>query len=347
MLTYLEFLHENEFKKEEHYSGGISHIHDGEVGGHKIRIHFDPKGKKEGHYEAAFRVNGSFSKHRGDIGAVVDHDGHKILHHVHRVIHKFIREKKPKALHMNAYDSNDESQSHKQKVYDRLAHTLVRHYGGHVERHMSQDGEEWPAAHFHESYVWYVHKEEFLEERTDAVEKAIKSYKGDGFHRMNTHGKGGHGKEVGHIANEIRNHRAAEDHVVYRGMGHTEKPEENADRETKHHFTHTRRDLTSTSTREDVAHSFAHHLNLGNETRRHMMKIHIPAGSHGMKVSDHEYLLHPGARFRTHKKPTEEEHDVTETMYDKHGKHVNTSKKKFTVWHSHLIHDGVRKTKYL
>lgn len=66
-----------------------------------------------------------------------------------------------------------------------------------------------------------------------------------------------------------------------------------------------------------------------------ILKIHVPAGSHGMFMKDYsvhdterEFLLHHGSKVAVHPKPT-----------------VDQSKG-LVVWHGNLIHDGIQPTRH-
>lgn len=100
-------------------------------------------------------------------------------------------------------------------------------------------------------------------------------------------------------------------------------------KETTFHFPA----FTSTSLSHNVATSFTVSTSKPNATKlsNHVLKIHVPEGSHGAYVShhssqtgnEHEFILHPDAQIKIHHKP-----DV-----DSDGLHT---------WHGTLIHDGVK-----
>lgn len=124
MYTFKQFLNEKwgrgmpgfpglgMFKKSVHHSATVK--------GHDVQVVFTPH--NAGHTNVDFVVNGRFLKHKGD---EPDH-GHEVLKHVHGVVDKYIKKKKPKAIGIYA------NHPKKHAAYKAYAHMLAKRYNGHA-----------------------------------------------------------------------------------------------------------------------------------------------------------------------------------------------------------------------
>jgi len=130
-LTILEDLHSDE-------SGGFYDFH--KHGNHEVKVDFDHYGNKR--YNVNFAVDGKMS-HNRRVDNNTD-ENRRILHHVHKAVHNFIKEKKPNTLLFTACDNNVDKQTHKGTVYQKAAEHLAKHYGGRAE-HMADN---FSAVHF-------------------------------------------------------------------------------------------------------------------------------------------------------------------------------------------------------
>lgn len=135
MAKYLREIIEKDLLFEEtfdKYNDGLhfGHAHEHDVGGHNVRVSFlRGNHSKPGHYHANFEVDDHVDK-----GQVSDkHASHKIIHHIGRVIHSFVKEKKPTALHMMAFDSQDATHDKKAGMYHHFAKHLAKRYNGIVK----------------------------------------------------------------------------------------------------------------------------------------------------------------------------------------------------------------------
>jgi hypothetical protein len=107
------------------YTRRYALTHTGKVGNHEVNVtikHLDKEHHApglKGLRNIDFSVNGSYDEE--DIPAK---DGHKILHHVHKVIKHYIERRKPREVEMAG---NTEEKS---KVYKRYGEHLAKTLGG-------------------------------------------------------------------------------------------------------------------------------------------------------------------------------------------------------------------------
>lgn len=129
-----DLLFEDTFKS---FDNGLQlgHEHEHEIGGHHIRVYM-ARGHytRPGHYVAGFQVNHDHS--RGDVKD--KNISHKIMHHIGRTIHSFIKEKKPTVLHMRPYDDQDSTRNKKAGTYHQFAKHLAKQYNGIVKQDPGQ-----------------------------------------------------------------------------------------------------------------------------------------------------------------------------------------------------------------
>lgn len=109
-------------------SGGNYHHH-ADIHGHKVWVTAQDHGLQDGHYNVDFAVNGSTSHH---MGSQDPHVSRKIMHHVAHAVHSFVRDHKPKAVHMIGSDFSKDKQKQKDRVYHAFAHRIARKHGGKV-----------------------------------------------------------------------------------------------------------------------------------------------------------------------------------------------------------------------
>jgi len=137
------------------------------------------------------------------------------------------------------------------------------------------------------------------------------------------------------LSDHIKSNKTDRDLYVYHSNDHVhELYDAPINKETGAiHIEH--KGYTSTSLNHQTAADFTRsQVNPQNYNEySHVIKIHVPKGSHAAYVSGHatysderEILLHKGARLAIHPKPT----------YD--------NNQSLTTWHANLIHDGVAPT---
>jgi len=128
-----------------------------------------------------------------------------------------------------------------------------------------------------------------------------------------------------HISDAIKGQKTEEDQTVWRNVPHQ-------GHKALHHIakkgsgTLESKGYMSTSKKESVAHAFGY---VANPKHRHILKIHVPKGSHAADMrksgtindSEAEVLLHKGAKLHVHKVEKTEHH---------------------TTYHANLVHDGVK-----
>ncbi len=132
-----------------------------------------------------------------------------------------------------------------------------------------------------------------------------------------------------HILDAIKRHRTPTSFHVYTGI--------------THHLSH----LFPTDTIDFPSYkhtSLSKKISVGFADR-HIIKIHIPKGAHGIYVGDaakqgeglesHEFILHPNAKIKLEKNPKQIE------AYSNFGKSSRT--RNYLLWHATLIHDGIKK----
>ena len=122
-----------------------------------------------------------------------------------------------------------------------------------------------------------------------------------------------------YIDSAMSRHKSNKDTILYTGIGESPaKHFKKVNGELPHRVTVTLPAYTSTSTSPNVAHEFAKetaHVNdlrhgITDPTSRHILKIHAPAGTHGMSAkeftwvpSENEVILHRGHNIEIHKTP--------------------------------------------
>ena len=74
-----------------------------------------------------------------------------------------------------------------------------------------------------------------------------------------------------------------------------------------------------------------------DQTTRHVLKLHIPQGSHGIYVpkysaapNEREFIIHKGAKFHIHPEP-----EIKKAGWNNGVNHTK-------VWNAHLVHDGIK-----
>lgn len=115
--------------KFEHNKDLDMHHHAHEIDGHKVGVWLDHHGN--GKYTANFHVNGNMSKDKkGPEGMTKG----KILHHVNHVMHSFVKDHKPKAVHFSAHDDDPHAAKAKDKLYHHFGRELADKHGGTVKK---------------------------------------------------------------------------------------------------------------------------------------------------------------------------------------------------------------------
>ena len=161
-----------------------------------------------------------------------------------------------------------------------------------------------------------------------------------------------------HLSGALKTMKSPMDFHTYVGLKHNPEniPVTNGIKKAVHHG------YTSTSLSDNVAEAFAS-TNLPNTMTNseshprfnrlfnsaHVLKLHIPKGSHGAYIEPHtmsnheeEYLIHKGAQFHIDPKPTI--HPTTIKNETDGTKHNHS---KVIMWHGHLVHDGIKPTRYM
>lgn len=139
MRTFKQFLDEELIFEETFTKGDLpfaevkngSHVysHKSKVGNKEVAVHFSHYGGNHRHYDASFTVNGSH--HHADQPDA--RDNKHILHHIHKVVSSFVKEKKPQSLNMHGFDSDETREHKKKKAYALFANKVARDHNGHAK----------------------------------------------------------------------------------------------------------------------------------------------------------------------------------------------------------------------
>src|SRR5688572_12800071 len=127
MQSFKEYLIENEFMVSHYHNRGYdSYRHVSNIHNNQVQVDFDHDDDfGDGHYSVHFKVNDT-----------INHTSRKtksVLHHVAKVIHKFIQHKQPAGLHFSSVDDDIPSAYRKQHIFNRIAHKISKNYGANVE----------------------------------------------------------------------------------------------------------------------------------------------------------------------------------------------------------------------
>lgn len=139
-----------------------------------------------------------------------------------------------------------------------------------------------------------------------------------------------------HLSSAIKSHTTNQDMYVY----HSNDSLPNLHHiKTKKPIILTHKGYTSTSLSHKESEKFSADQDAFNQKNKksysHVMKIHVPEGSHAADISNHskfkterEVLLHKNIKIAVHPKPT---FDNTRGL---------------VTWHANLIHDGIKPTRH-
>jgi len=152
MKTFKQFLNEQllfehnfiSLLETYHSDKEDGYYHDSNHGKHHVGVYFTSHNKHV--YDVNFAVDHSYSHEDRDHNP---NENRHILHHIHKTVHDFIKEKKPKSLLFTASDRDKEKQAQKQKIYKQAAEHLAKHYGATTEHNQEHPlGGTYSAVHF-------------------------------------------------------------------------------------------------------------------------------------------------------------------------------------------------------
>lgn len=154
--------------------------------------------------------------------------------------------------------------------------------------------------------------------------------------------------QIKRISSALSKHNTVHDMYVYRGFdlgGNLGSGSRSAllnltgpsPKGVPHRVLHSRGFMSTTTNLMKAKDTFSSRVTNERNKRAYsnILKIHVPAGSHGMFMKDYsvhdterEFLLHHGSKVAIHPKPT-----------------VDQSKC-LVVWHGNLVHDGIQPTRH-
>lgn len=334
---------------------------------HIMKIHV-PKGTKAHHFDYHSNDNSHENEvvlHRGTRYRVShhSHDHENNIHFIHaHVVGQHPREVKhdPNKTHYSG-DDPIHGRIDKQGVHEawfptstednphgteRVGHAKGHYHDPHKEPDQwAHDHSKWNDSH--EGHEQFVDHAKDIEAHHPKTRQAISNYKLHTYAHMNDSLRRDkpmlpdHHHDVEHM-DHATSFKTKHDMHVYRGVNHMKKHELHALKPGTRFHDH---GYTSTSSDHDTATNFG---NGGHGDKKHVFKIHVPAGTKAHHVDahysafkhEHEVVLHRGTHFEvTHHSSDKHHHYIHAKVVGQHPKPLSQVKKMNSEQEHHHFED--------